>query len=66
MNVEQLIERLQDMPPNAQVLVEGAAETFWSVRDVTPDENEVAAILLVGSEVQVLDDATPSGGNTDG
>ena len=56
MNVEQLIEKLQELHPSSQVLIEGAAETFWSIRSVTDDENGVAAILLVGDEVMVQTD----------
>lgn len=64
MNVEQLIEKLQELPPSSQVLVEGAADTFWSVKEVTDDETGVAAILLVGAEVHVAcgDDVSPSAG----
>lgn len=56
MNVEDLIEKLQELPPDAQVLVEGAADTFWSVKTVTDDETGTAAILLVGPEVRVASD----------
>ena len=71
MMVEQLIERLQEMPPDAQVLVEGAAETFWSVRDLSDDETGRAVIVFVGPEVHVrIDDdeehSSCNDGGTDG
>ncbi len=53
MMVEQLIEKLREMPPDAQVLIEGAAETFWAVRDVVDDEHGVAAIIFAGKRVDV-------------
>jgi hypothetical protein len=56
MNVEQLIEKLQELPPDSQVLVEGAADTLWGVKTVTDDESGTAAILLVGAEVTVRSD----------
>lgn len=67
MMVEQLIERLQEMPPDAQVLVEGAAETFWSVRDLSDDETGRAVIVFVGPEVHVrIDDESHSSSPTEG
>ncbi len=53
MNVEKLIELLEDMDSSAQVLIEGAAETFWSVRSVDPDESGKAVFLVPGAEVPV-------------
>lgn len=57
MNVDKLIEMLQEMDPSAQVLIEGAAETFWSVRTASPDDTGRAVLLVPGAEVPVrIDD----------
>lgn len=56
MNVAQVIELLQAEDPSSEVLIEGAAETFWSIKHVSADENEVAVILMPGDEREVRGD----------
>ena len=56
MIVETLIEALCEMDPAAEVIIEGAGETFWAVRSVVADENDVAVVLLPGKEVEVTID----------
>jgi hypothetical protein len=56
MIVETLIEALREMDPAAEVIIEGAGETFWSVQCVTDDETGMAVVLVPGKEVAVTVD----------
>lgn len=71
MLVEQLIEKLQEMDPAANVMFEGEGDMCWGTRDVVDDDNGRFVILLRGKEHLVQDEdslaaAPPNGADTKG